>query len=106
MNIYVGNLSLEVTEEELRLEFMAFGEVVSINIMDDNYGSGQSRRYGFVEMASNSEGETAVTSLKGKTIRGLAIEVVVALPFSSNKDKRSFDSKKGGRFNSLRQRGC
>jgi len=103
MNIYVGNLSLEVTEEELRREFMAFGEVISITIMNDKYGSGQSKRYGFVEMASKSEGEAAVTSLKGKTIRGRAIEVVVALPFSDNKDKRSFHSKIGGRFNSLRQ---
>ena len=103
MNIYAGNLSLEVTEEELRREFMAFGEVISITIMNDKYGSGQSRRYGFVEMASKSEGEAAVTSLKGKIIRGRAIEAVVALPCSDNKDKSSFHSKRGGRFNSLRQ---
>ncbi len=53
MNIYVGNLSLEVTEEELRREFMAFGEVISVIIMNDKYiGSGQLRGYGFIEMAS------------------------------------------------------
>ncbi len=55
MNIYVGNLSLEVTEEELRREFMAFGEVISVTIMNDEYiGSGQSRGYAFVEMPSTS----------------------------------------------------
>ena len=44
MNIYVGNLSLEVTEEELRQEFITFGEVISVTIMNDKYiGSGQSR---------------------------------------------------------------
>ena len=53
MNIYVGNLSLEVTEEKLRQEFMAFREVLSVTIMNDKYiGSGQSRGYGFVEMPS------------------------------------------------------
>ena len=64
MNIYVGNLSLEVTEEELRREFIAFGEVVSVTIMNDKHiGSGQPRGYGFVEMVANSEGEAAITSL-------------------------------------------
>ena len=51
MNIYVGNLSLDLTDDELRREFMAFGEVISVTIMNDKYiGSGQSRAYGFVEM--------------------------------------------------------
>jgi len=51
MNIYVGNLAFEVTEEELRQEFMAFGRVTSVIIMNDkNTGGGQSGGYGFVEM--------------------------------------------------------
>jgi RNA recognition motif-containing protein len=67
MNIYVGNLSLSVTEEELRKEFTAFGEVISITIMDDKYiGSGQPRGYGFVGMTSKDEGTTAISSLAGK----------------------------------------
>jgi len=58
MNIYVGNLPLEVTEDELRQEFMAFGEVISAIIMNDKYiGSGQQRGYGFVEMPSQSKGK-------------------------------------------------
>jgi RNA recognition motif-containing protein len=51
MNIYVGNLSLDVTEEELRREFIAFGQLISISIMNDKHiGSGQTRGFGFVEM--------------------------------------------------------
>jgi RNA recognition motif-containing protein len=51
MNIYVGNLPLEMTEEELRGEFVSFGEVTSVTIMNDKYiGSGQPRCYGYVEM--------------------------------------------------------
>jgi RNA recognition motif-containing protein len=56
-NIYAGNLSLEVTAEELRQQFAAFGEVLSVSIMNDKYiGSGQTRGYAFVEMSSKSEG--------------------------------------------------
>jgi len=57
MNIYVGNLSLDVTDEELRQVFITFGEVISVVIMDDKYiGSGQPRGYGYVQIASKSEG--------------------------------------------------
>jgi RNA recognition motif-containing protein len=64
MNIYAGNLSLEVTEEELRQEFAAFGEVTSVIVMSDkDTGGVQSRRYGFVEMPSKSEGYTAIAGL-------------------------------------------
>ncbi|MFH1662936.1 MAG: RNA-binding protein [Chloroflexota bacterium] len=70
MNIYIGNLSLEVTEEELRQEFMAFGEVLSTIVMNDKYiGSGQSRGYGYVEMASKPEGAIAIAALNGKALR-------------------------------------
>ena len=101
MNIYVGNLSLEVTEEELRREFMAFGEVISVTIMNDKYiGSGQSRGYGFVEMPSVSEGQAAITVLNGKSLRRRAIDVIHALPLSDNRRKGSYGDKRGGRFGS------
>ena len=88
MNIYVGNLSLEVTEEELRREFMAFGEVISVIIMNDKYiGSGQLRGYGFIEMASKAEGEAAIANLNEKTLKHMTINVVEALPLSHHKDK-------------------
>ncbi len=84
MNIYVGNLALDVTEEELRQEFVAFGAVTSVVIMNDRYiGSGQAKGYGFVEMASKSEGEAAITSLKGKRIRSQVIDAIAALPLSN-----------------------
>ena len=84
MNIYVGNLSLEMTVDELRKEFMAFGEVISVIIMNDKYiGSGQPRGYGYVEMASKSEGTTAIANLEGKKLRNRVINVVEALPLSN-----------------------
>jgi len=106
MNIYVGNLSLDVTEEELRREFMAFGEVISVTIMNDKYiGSGQSRGYGFVEMPSVSEGQAAITALNGKTLRHRTIEVIQALPLSDNIGNGFCSHKRGGRFSrNVRQR--
>ena len=106
MNIYVGNLPLEVTEDELRQAFVAFGQVTSVNVMNDKYiGSGQRRGYGYVEMASKSEGGAAVTSLKGKTIRGRVIEVIEALPLSAKRGKISFRSRRVNRLSKRRQRG-
>ena len=107
MNIYVGNLSLEVTEEELRREFMAFGEVISVTIMNDQYiGSGQSREYGFVEMPSQSEGQAAIIALNGKILRHRTIDVIQALPLSDNGGNSSYSPKRGGRYSkNVRQRG-
>ena len=106
MNIYVGNLSLEVTEEELRREFIAFGEVISVTMMNDKYiGSGQSRGYGFVEMPSLSEGQAAITALNGNTIRHRTIDVIQALPLSDNGSNGSYSHKRGGRYHrNVRQR--
>ncbi len=106
MNIYVGNLSLDVTEEELRREFMAFGEVISVTIMNDKYiGSGQSKGYGFVEMPSVSEGQAAITALSGKILRHRMIDVIQALPLSDNGGNGSYSHKRGGRYSrNVRQR--
>lgn len=99
MNIFVGNLSLDVTEEELRREFMAFGEVISVVILNDKYfGSGQPRGYGFVEMASKPEGEAAIASLKGKRLRGRVIDVVAALPLSDRKSIGTLAARRDSRF--------
>ncbi len=105
MNIYVGNLSLEMTEGELRKEFMAFGEVISVIIMNDKYiGSGQPRGYGFVEMTSKSEGAAAITSLTGKKLRDRVINVVEALPLSDKKGTESLNIRSKNRSNRRRQR--
>jgi RNA recognition motif-containing protein len=99
MNIYVGNLSLAVTEEELQREFGAFGEVMSVVIMNDKYiGSGQTRGYGFVEMATKSQGEAAIASLKGKRLKSRVIDVVEALPLSEKRGIEHLHGR-GNRFN-------
>jgi len=106
MNIYVGNLPLELTADELRKEFLAFGQVKSVNIMNDrDIGSGQPCGYGFVEMLLESEGKAAIISLVGKVIRGRLIETIEALPLSDEKDKISLNRKRISRFNTKRQRG-
>ena len=80
MNIYVGNLALEVTEGELRQEFLPFGVVTSVTMMNDKYiGSGQQRGYSFVEMPSIKEGEAGITGLNEKVIKGRDIHLVTPL---------------------------
>lgn len=84
MKIYVGNLSYDMTEDELRQEFTPYGEVSSVDILSDKV-SGQSRGFGFVEMASKSEGEAAITGLNGKMLRERSIVVSEARPRSDNR---------------------
>jgi RNA recognition motif-containing protein len=97
MNIFVGNLSLEVTEGELRQEFMDFGEVISVSIMNDKYiGSGQSRGYAFVEMPSQSEGKAAIDALNERALGNMTINVIEALPLSDKKGAGSYITKRGG----------
>ncbi|MFC2008216.1 RNA recognition motif domain-containing protein [Chloroflexota bacterium] len=99
MNVYVGNLSLEVTGEELRRQFRAFGEVLSVTVMNDKYiGSGQSRGYGFVEMPSLTEGQAAITALNGISLGQRTINVIEALPLSGNRGSGSNGNKRGSRF--------
>jgi cold-inducible RNA-binding protein len=88
MNIYVGNLSIEVTEDDLKQEFAVFGQVTSVNIMTSARG-GRSTIYGFVEMTSVSDGESAINSLSGKELRGSAINVIKALPLSPKRSKKT-----------------
>ena len=78
MNIYIGNLSLETTEEDLRVEFLKFGEVTSVTIMNDQYiGSGQPRAYGYVQMISKEQGTAAIatgTLLSALHVTGTALK--------------------------------
>lgn len=81
MIIYVGNLSLDVTEDILKGVFQSFGEVRSVTIMNDKYiGSGQIRGYGYVEMAIKSDAESAVAGLNGAILHNRKINIVEALP--------------------------
>jgi RNA recognition motif-containing protein len=87
LNIYVGNLPLDINEDEVRQEFTAFGNIASIRLMDDQYiGSGHPRVYGFVEMPSTSEGLAAIIGLQGRTIRSQVLEIIGALPLSKDRD--------------------
>jgi len=79
MNIYVGNLSFEATEQDLQEIFEAFGEVTSVKVIKDKY-SGQSKGFGFVEMAEKGDGESAINSLKDKELKGRKLNVNEARP--------------------------
>src|SRR4030042_446390 len=94
LNIYVGNLAYEVTEEELRDEFAAFGEVASVNIIKDKY-SGQSKGFAFVEMPLLSAGQAAITGLNGKTLQNRQIPVSGARPRTDNRGGGSYGGRGG-----------
>lgn len=79
MNIYIGNLSREVTEDELRQSFEAFGQVTSVNVIKDRY-SGESRGFGFVEMSTKSEAQAAINGLNGTTLGERTLSVSEARP--------------------------
>ena len=79
MNIYVGNLSYNVTEDELKNVFAQYGEVSSAKIITDKY-SGRSKGFGFVEMPVQGEAEEAITALNDKEVKGRNIKVNKARP--------------------------
>jgi RNA recognition motif-containing protein len=74
MNIYVGNLAPETTEDGLREAFGAFGQVISVKLLRDRV-TGKSNRVGFVGMADSDEARTAISTLNGKALDGQAIKV-------------------------------
>ncbi len=97
MKIYAGNLSYEVTEEDLRQEFGAFGEVTSVSVITDKY-SGRPKGFGFVEMASKSEAEAAITGLNGKTLTERTIMVNEARPRTDNRSGGSYGDRRGSGY--------
>ncbi len=88
MNIYIGNLSYEVTDTDLQKAFSAHGSVTSAKVVND-MDSGRSKGFGFVEMSSKEEAERAISALSGSELRGRAITVNEARPRES----------RGGGFN-------
>ena len=74
MNMYIGNLAYEVTENDLRNTFSEFGEVSSVKIITDKF-SGRPKVFGFVEMPDNSEADQAIKALNGKVLNGRSIKV-------------------------------
>lgn len=79
MNIYVGNLAYEVTDEDLNEAFSPFGEVTSARVIRDRF-TDRSRGFGFVEMSNDTEAQTAIDDVNGKEIKGRAVTVNQARP--------------------------
>ena len=79
MNIYVGNLSYDLTEDDLRDAFAAFGEVSTVNLIIDKF-TGQSKGFGFVEMPNNSEADAAIKGLNETSMKGRNVKVNQAKP--------------------------
>jgi len=95
VNIYVGNLSHEVTEDSLREAFEPFGQVESVNIIKDRF-SGESRGFGFLEMPSKQEAEKAIEEMNGKDLMGRAVNVNEARPKTNRRDSRGGRGGYGG----------
>jgi RNA recognition motif-containing protein len=93
MNIYVGNLSRDVSEEDLRQAFEAFGQIATATIIKDKF-SGESRGFGFVEMPSKTEAQSAIDGLNGKDLKGQSLNVNEARP--RTEDRRGGDRRGGG----------
>ncbi|MGA1823585.1 MAG: RNA recognition motif domain-containing protein [bacterium] len=100
MNIYIGNLSHDVTDEDLREAFESFGRVTSAKIIKDKF-SGDSRGFGFVEMSDKSEAQNALNSLNGKELKGRQIKVNEARPRTEGRrggGKFGGGARRGGRY--------
>lgn len=79
MNLYVGNLSYDLTEDDLRELFSEFGEISSVNIITDKF-TGRSKGFGFVEMPSQEDAEKAISGLNEKDVKGRNLKVNQARP--------------------------
>ncbi len=94
MNIYIGNISRDLSEDELREAFAAFGQVSSVNIIKDKF-TGEYRGFAFVEMPVKEEAEAAISGLNGKELKGRALNVNEARPRTD--DRRGGGGGGGGR---------
>ncbi len=83
MNIYIGNLSYDTTEDGIRQAFEAYGEVSSVNIITDR-DSGRPRGFGFVEMPDQEQGTAAINGLGGQELDGRTLNVNEARPKRDN----------------------
>ncbi|MFH2034895.1 MAG: RNA-binding protein [Candidatus Zixiibacteriota bacterium] len=95
MNIYVGNLSFDATEDQLREMFEEFGEVSSANIITDRE-TGRARGFAFVEMSDESAGKSAIADLNGKEFDGRSLKVSEARPRENNRGGGGGGNRGGG----------
>ena len=84
MNIYVGNLSHQTGEADLRKAFEGFGEVTQVSIIKDKF-SGEPKGFGFVEMPAKEHAQSAITGLNGKDLNGRTLSVNEARPRTDNR---------------------
>jgi len=103
MNIYVGNLSFDASEEDLQKAFSQFGQVSSATIIRDRY-SGQPRGFGFVEMPDQSEARAAIENLNGKELFGRPLNVSEARPRAERGGSKRQGGRRGGSGHSGRSR--
>ena len=98
MNIYVGNLSYDVTEGDLKEAFEVFGEVETVRVLKDN-DTGRSKGFGFVEMPNNADAQSAIDDLNEKEMKGRTIKVNTARPRTENRGGKggSGGGRRGGR---------
>ena len=89
MNIYVGNLSYEANDDDLREAFGAYGTVKSSSVVMDKM-TGQSRGFGFVEMGIKSEGEAAIAALNGQDLKGRPLKINEARPREERPPRRDY----------------
>jgi len=102
-NIFVGNLSFNTNEDELRQLFEAYGQVERVSILTDR-DTGRSRGFGFVEMASNEDGEKAIAALNGSQLSGRTINVNEARPKTERGGGGDRGGDRGGRGGGRRER--
>jgi cold-inducible RNA-binding protein len=93
--LFVGGISFSTTSEGLREFFAQSGTVLSANVITDQF-SGQSRGFGFVEMASAEEAGQAVTQLNGRELDGRTLKVEVSKPKTASSGPRSGGGRSGG----------
>lgn len=108
VKLYVGNLSYNLNEDELRELFMTFGQIASVNIIKDRV-TGKSRGFGFVEMVEENDAKNAIANLNGQEIKGLKIKVNESLPkkpsFGGGNNRRFSNNGNGGGYQGNRSNG-
>ncbi len=95
MNIYVGNLASEVTDEDLKNLFSGYGNITSVKVIKDMY-SGTSKGFGFVELSNQTEGQKAISELNGKDLKGKSIVVNEARPKTDSRSGGGGRDQRGG----------
>ena len=95
MKIYVGNLSTDVTDDDLRAEFQAFGKIDSVSIIKDRFRD-VSRGFAFVEMSEKAEADAAIAGLHGKQMKGRSMDVNEARPREERRGGGRSGNRGGG----------